>query len=63
MRNGVVAVVLLKNLQRASGGIAEDYRIWFEMCGDSRVLHPVDSRLQVERETLAGDEEILVVDG
>src|SRR6266536_4671407 len=63
LRDRVVAVTLLENLQRASGQVAQDDRVGFQVRRDAGEVYVVDAGGQVERQILAGDEEILVVDG
>src|SRR5882724_1240970 len=61
--DGVVAIALLKDLQGAAAGIAQDDGIGFEMRSGPVESDVVDTGFEVERKLFAGDEEILVVDG
>ena len=61
--NGIVAITLLENLQRPPSQIAQDDRVRLKMRGNPGKVHVVDACVQVQRQVLAGNEEILVVDG
>ena len=63
MRNGIVAVILLENLQRASARIAQNDRIRLDMGRNSGEFDVVHTRLEIQWQMLACHEEILVVDG
>src|SRR6266436_1871307 len=58
-RDGVVAIVLLQNLQTSTARIAQHYGVRFHVRGDVAVEHMIDSRFQVQRHALAHYGEVL----
>ncbi len=62
--HGIVAVVLLEDLEVGlAGGIAQDDGVGFEMRGGVREADVIDAALEVERDGVADDGEVLVIDG
>ena len=64
LRDGVVAVILLPNLERMfAGRVAQNHRVRLDARGRIGITHIVDAGLEVERDRVAHDGEVLVVNG
>ena len=62
LRDRIISVTLLENLQRAPGEVAQDDGVGLEVGGDASEVDVVGAALQVKREVVASDEKVLVVD-
>jgi len=62
--DGVVAVILFEDLQRSfAGGVAEDDGVGFQLRGGAAEADGIGAGFEVERDGVADDGEVLVVDG